>query len=431
MREQEYRRAEEANVNLTRWSDSGGKAELESVIHEPMSFAHERDLRTLSMFLFQANGNIQLRVLELTHDGIVVANTYPYSNDANLVVYLIAADGHLRWAKPSPVTHQSTWEEWKREFDEVIIRPFVGIASEGEEVKAMGQARTSLFPCKHCRLTIKTAIASLTTGSLTTPDIKREVQQEKCAGSGQGTMTSGKGQSSPARHHNTLDNKGQVNPGRVENASQPPILRTEKEEAEYVPTMEALGTNWRRSLTVLPQTRKYLEAARQPFADNLVETVAELGSRLVATAGGFVEAGTQIQEFRMRDLGPNLGFIEEYGYLYPSIHDPACEVFATGGNPLLQTVLPAISGEDEKPHGEKLTPLILQTLWEDVQDGSMFLRRRDVIPPTEFVAASSTGTVPKKNKDRAISEKVRIISDLRRVNLPLKKTEVCFSCHDP
>ena len=188
--------------------------------------------------------------------------------------------------------------------------------------------------------------------------------------------------------------------------------------------MEALGENWRRDLIILPQTEIYLQAAREPFSDSRIEFVSERGSELVKAAGGFVEAGKQIQEIRMRALRPNLEFIEEYGYLYPAIHDPVCEIFTTGANPLLKAVFPANNDKDEKPHDEKLTPMILQTLWEDVQDGSLFLCHRKSIPSSEFIAASSTGAVPKKNPDRTISAKVRIISDLRRINLSLKKTEV-------
>ena len=71
-----------------------------------------------------------------------------------------------------------------------------------------------------------------------------------------------------------------------------------------------------------------------------------------------------------------------------------CGVFITGANPLLQSVIPALGAKGEKPHNEELTPLIPQTLWGDVEDGSLFICHRDVIPPTEFIAAYSTGDVP-------------------------------------
>ena len=291
----------------------------------------------------------------------------------------------------------------------------------------MGQVRMVLFPCKHCRQTVKTTLTNLTTGKVIQGELKCEDHRERPVGSGQGQVINpgGKGHPPPVRPPDTRD--GPVYPRRVEDSSHPGFLRTEKEDADYIPTMEALGANWRRSLTILPQEREYLEEAKKPFADHMVEKVAELGSMLVIAAGGFVEAGKQIQEIRMRALRPNLEFIEEYGYLYPAIHDPVCEVFTTGANPLLQTVLPATCTKDEKPHDEKLTPVILQTLWEDVQDGSLFLCHRDVIPSTEFIAASSTGAVPKKNPDRAISAKVRITSDLRRVNLSLKRQRFFLS----
>ena len=98
--------------------------------------------------------------------------------------------------------------------------------------------------------------------------------------------------------------------------------------------------------------------------------------------------------------------------------------FSTGANPLLREVTPSLNDKGEKPHDGKLAPLILKTLWGDVQDGSFFSRHRESIPKNEFVAAPSTGAAPKKNPDRKISAKVRIISDLGRVNLSHGKTEV-------
>ena len=126
----------------------------------------------------------------------------------------------------------------------------------------------------------------------------------------------------------------------------------------------------------------------------------------------------------MRRLRPNLEFVEEYGYLYPAIHDPVCEAFRTGANPLLGKVAPALSDRGGKPHEEKLTPITPQTLCGDVQGGSLFICHRDSVLPCEFISASSTGAAPKKNPDRTIYAKVRIISDLRRVNLSIGKTEV-------
>ena len=422
IREQEYRRAVEAQNEVLRWSDSGFKFEIESVIHEPTSYAHERDLRTLSMFLFQSEDKVQIRVIELTDNGTSVAHTYPHE-ETSVVVYLIACAGHLRWAKPSPVTHPKTWKEWKQEFDEVIHHPHVEIKRE-ESREAKEQSHMWRFPCKHCKQIIKTKLSALTIGNLTPVEEELEDDHGKSVGSGPGTENIGRIEPSPSI---TPPVQPCTNTTKTNGNDQIPIsshLRDTKEDVEYEPTMEELGKNWRRGLTILPQTLTYLEAVRDPFTDDRVEYVAECGSNLVKAAGGFVEAGKQIQEIRMRKLRPNLEFIEEYGYLYPAIHDPVCEIFTTGANPLLKHVLPANTGKDEKPHDEKLTPLILQTLWEDVQDGSLFLCHRNSIPTNEFIAASSTGAVPKKNPDRTISSKVRIISDLRRVNLSLHKTEV-------
>ena len=82
------------------------------------------------------------------------------------------------------------------------------------------------------------------------------------------------------------------------------------------------------------KAKKYLEEAGCPFSDEKVEQIAQLGSRLVQQAGGCVETGKKMQGLRMRRLQPNLGFPEQYGYLYPAIRDPLCEIFTAWGGPV-------------------------------------------------------------------------------------------------
>ena len=103
----EYARIEQSREALSRWSNSGVKSEIESAIREPLSFAHKRDMGTLNVFLFRSSERCQVRVLELTKEGRAVAHTYPQPDESEIVIYLVASEGHLRRAKPSPATRHS------------------------------------------------------------------------------------------------------------------------------------------------------------------------------------------------------------------------------------------------------------------------------------------------------------------------------------
>ena len=163
LREQEFRRAETASQEITGWSYSGGRREVESIAHEPLSYAHERDLRTLNLFLLQEETKIRIRVLELTKDGLAVAHTYPGRTDESEIVYLIASEGRLRWAKPSPLTRTGIWAQRGNEMDEVINHPLVNVKTERESIAETSNHHV-IYPCKHCNMKVKTPLTTFSTG---------------------------------------------------------------------------------------------------------------------------------------------------------------------------------------------------------------------------------------------------------------------------
>ena len=88
-----------------------------------MSYSHERDLGTLNLGLFQEEAIIRMRVLELTRDGGAVAHNCPGKEEGAALICPMASDGHLRWARPSPLTRPSLRNQRDREVDEVINHP--------------------------------------------------------------------------------------------------------------------------------------------------------------------------------------------------------------------------------------------------------------------------------------------------------------------
>ena len=174
----------------------------------------------------------------------------------------------------------------------------------------------------------------------------------------------------------------------------------------------------------IPEVHKYLEEAQRPYSPEQVERVAYVGTKLVQVSGGYVKAGMQIQELRMRSLHVSRTTIEQYSYLYPAIADQVMEIFTNGVNPWMRGQKPPTCEEDTLPHQRSMTNIILKTLWGDVNEGLLFICHKSSVPEQEMIFPTCTGTATKRNPDRTISEKLRIIADLRRVNLALRKEEL-------
>ena len=77
--------------------------------------------------------------------------------------------------------------------------------------------------------------------------------------------------------------------------------------------------------------------------------------------------------------------------------------------------------EDTLPHQRPTANIISKTLRGEVNEVFLFARRRSAVPEKEMLPPTRTGAVAKRNPGRTISEKMRIVSDLRRANLALRK----------
>ena len=89
----------------------------------------------------------------------------------------------------------------------------------------------------------------------------------------------------------------------------------------------------------------------------------------------------------------------------------------------MASVLNARIKREDKPNTEKLRATILRNLRVDVQDGSLFVRHLTPILPDGLISATSDGAFAKKNTDRAIPATIRVISDIRRINIAIRKSE--------
>ena len=228
------------------------------------------------MFLPHPLEEVQIRVLELTQGKRVVVNTYPHNEDAQTVIYMIASEGHMRWAKPSPVTRPRIWKEWAQEVAEIVYHPRVDIGVEEEDWMAHHGQRT-LYPCKHCQQKVKTTLTRLTTGNSKGLDMERS---DQLVGAAKETTDTPQ---LPAS--NTASGTSNPQQAAVGESPVPSVLREDKLDGDYEPVLEELGNNWRRAIATLTEATDYLGAAHQPYDESRVEHVADMGSRLVRAAG--------------------------------------------------------------------------------------------------------------------------------------------------
>ena len=91
--------------------------------------------------------------------------------------------------------------------------------------------------------------------------------------------------------------------------------------AKYEPTIQRCESNWMEGVRIPIGTHRYLEEARKPYTPEQVERVVHAWTQLVRRAGGFANAGIQIQELRTRGLPKSRETIGQYSYLYPAISD--------------------------------------------------------------------------------------------------------------
>ena len=109
--------------------------------------------------------------------------------------------------------------------------------------------------------------------------------------------------------------------------------------------------------------------------------------------------------------------MEEKAYLSPERADAAHEAIPIGIIPPFGEIVTAEMRRKRFPHEKKRTKLTMESMWSDLEQGCMMMCRTSSIGDDGRVDPTPTGMVVKKNPDRTLSGKMRMISDLRGVNI--------------
>ena len=166
MRALEYERA--LNVWMCPKPGQGVEPLLQSLTHDILTANHDRDFRLWSLF----NGvetnkhNVCVRVVELNSSS-TRTRVYNYQpNDANTseqnAIYLLAHRGHMRFMKPSRLTPETRWKNWRNEFNQVMdLLPITwGECSDATVMFGGWEDRQ----CRHCpeRIWVKLTLPGMT-----------------------------------------------------------------------------------------------------------------------------------------------------------------------------------------------------------------------------------------------------------------------------
>ena len=122
----------------------------------------------------------------------------------------------------------------------------------------------------------------------------------------------------------------------------------------------------------------------------------------------------------MRLLDPQMRFVEEHAHMFPDLVGQLTNILHHGvlaqyggGAPLN----PRKRGLPYRANDEENSQFTQSKMWTDIYNRRMFLRTTNTVQDSDYIEATPTTTVEKKNTDRSISADRRVISDMRRINL--------------
>ena len=95
------------------------------------------------------------------------------------------------------------------------------------------------------------------------------------------------------------------------------------------------------------------------------------GSELVDILGSFHLAARPAQELKTRQFSSSRTYIEANSGHFPAIADQLADAFRIGVVPSFDAL--AETRMTNHPRERKNTPLAIETIWEDVAAGDMFL----------------------------------------------------------
>ena len=153
------------------------EAEFRIIAHEPARCNRERDMGSLNHFhrgKAMRDGNLRAILLEVGRTGnMATAHVFEWAgNKNNESMFLVAPDGHLRWAKPSGRSTGAVWKEWGENMQYVESHPYVEV---GDDPRTTAwEPVPTLTPCKHGSSLIKTHLGELAVGVSSHPWLEPE-----------------------------------------------------------------------------------------------------------------------------------------------------------------------------------------------------------------------------------------------------------------
>ena len=166
-----------------------------------------------------------------------------------------------------------------------------------------------------------------------------------------------------------------------------------------------------------PLAADHLECVKGEYSAWRFEEAVNLGSRLVGKVGDFYLAVRHAQELKMGELNDTRARLGRNDYLFPVLPDASHEALRLGVIPPFDEIVTAELRQKGLPHEKNHTQMAAEALWSDVKYGCMMICRTRVIREGGRIEPTPTGMAVKKTPDRALSAKMRMISDIGRINL--------------
>ena len=130
---------------------------IQSALRRTIRYSHDRDIRLFPFFLvpaFRGSNAAEIRVIEIASGEMsTVAHVSPGVAKSDQVVYAVAFQGHLLWAKQEVYTNESDWRLCGREFDFVVRHTMADVESSQDQAAEQGLEFTKCPYCPElCRL---------------------------------------------------------------------------------------------------------------------------------------------------------------------------------------------------------------------------------------------------------------------------------------
>ena len=162
----------------------------------------------------------------------------------------------------------------------------------------------------------------------------------------------------------------------------------------------------------------------EPFSQEKIKEIAELGDKLATQAGGYCEAERQFQKYNMEQREWLVKNTEEDAWAFPAVSESLIKIMSNGVCPSYYGPGPAETRQRGYPYQGTQPWEIIRNLWKLIAEGEMLICTSKTVSTKDAAEATPCCLIPKRNPDRTISADSRLISDLRRVNLGFAKSEL-------